>query len=487
MVHTSFICFTFGYGIAIYDHVCHQLSTLMLIDSIVAICLTTCYLLTLLKKISKKNAMLFLSYLVVINVIVSGFIFMANPNFDANISHAVNLIFIVLFVMPFTTSRSHALIVNIVTTAFLFVLAFISDDKFLWNRLTGMIVFLNGIGLTCITFSKLVTHFLKSAIESKLKIEELSLYKQKITRLIVHDLKVPASTILNLSSNSQDRSMREINTQVRKINKQLEDILDIERLEEPNMTLDIENIAIDKLVTQAIKSTTALAIKKSIAIVTTFDVYGFLKCDVNLIERTLVNLLSNAIKYSPSNEQIHLSIHADADLCHIIVKDNGPGIPQEQLSKIFDKFYRIKTDKSTSYNSNGLGLSFCKLAVEAHNGHINAASEGIKGNGSKFKISLSNFTITNLKTEYTKKYIHTIHFSKQEELDIANVCNKLLDIPIYKVSDIIQLTQSLSNSSRPNIAQWYDKFTDAVYTGNQNCFNELIEPFMVKEYEPILL
>jgi signal transduction histidine kinase len=409
---------------------------------------------------------------------------MDKPNFEANISYGLNVIFILLFVAPFTISISHAVLFNLISLLYIPVLAIVSGEDFLWSRWPTNLLFLNGIGIVCIIFSKLITHFLKTAIESKLKIEELSHYKQKITRLIIHDLKVPTSAILNLSNDQENRSMREINSQAYKINKQLEDVLDVERLEEPNVILDLQEITIDKLVEQAIHATEMLALKKNIILNTVFNVNGSLKCDSNLIERTLINLLTNAIKYSPANERITLTVQSEKENCNISIEDNGIGIPTEQLTKIFNNFYRVNTKKSTGNSSTGLGLAFCKLAVEAHKGSIIALSGKEYGIGSKFEITLPHFKTTNSKETSKKEYTHPITLSEQEKIQLVEICNQLVDIPIYKASEIMQLTKQLNAAKSKNIIQWHERFIEAVYSGKQESLNELIEPFLINK--PVL-
>jgi signal transduction histidine kinase len=109
--------------------------------------------------------------------------------------------------------------------------------------------------------------------------------------------------------------------------------------------------------------------------------------DSNLIRRVLINLVSNAIKYTPSKGHVSLTTTLTKETLHFAVSDDGPGISQADQAHIFDKFSRI------DYSANapagvGLGLAFCKLAVEAHQGTIAVESENISGKGSTFHVTI---------------------------------------------------------------------------------------------------
>jgi signal transduction histidine kinase len=110
--------------------------------------------------------------------------------------------------------------------------------------------------------------------------------------------------------------------------------------------------------------------------------------DARLIRRVVMNLLSNALKYAPAPGRITLSAQAEpkAGVVQLSVADTGPGIPDEFQDKIFDKFAVVEVRRAAEKRSIGLGLAFCKLAVEAHGGRIWVESE--PGRGSTFLFTL---------------------------------------------------------------------------------------------------
>src|SRR5262249_32027961 len=102
-------------------------------------------------------------------------------------------------------------------------------------------------------------------------------------------------------------------------------------------------------------------------------------CDPNLIRRTLVNLVGNALKFAPARSPVQLALSADQERAHVRVVDQGPGIPSEYRTRIFEKFGQLEARRQKRQYGTGLGLAFCKLAVEAHGGSIGVESEVGKG------------------------------------------------------------------------------------------------------------
>jgi signal transduction histidine kinase len=123
-----------------------------------------------------------------------------------------------------------------------------------------------------------------------------------------------------------------------------------------------------------------------------------IEADTDLITRVLINLVGNAIKFTPSDGEIVIDVGRYQDDQHgpgdawvlFAVSDNGPGVPAEDQERIFSKFGQVESHKSQRAISTGLGLTFCKLAVEAHGGRIWV--ESAPGEGSSFRFVLPPHT-----------------------------------------------------------------------------------------------
>ena len=106
--------------------------------------------------------------------------------------------------------------------------------------------------------------------------------------------------------------------------------------------------------------------------------------DAELIHRVLVNLVTNAVKFTHAGGEVKISVTREASAVRVAVADDGAGIPPEHHGKIFDKFSQVEGENKKL--GAGLGLTFCKLAVEAHGGRIGVESE--VGKGSTFWFTL---------------------------------------------------------------------------------------------------
>jgi signal transduction histidine kinase len=462
-----------GYFLGMLNYFSLGYNKLAIQDLFVIIIFIISYLLFLTKKISFQTAMKVIAILVVSDLLYPGIILFSHAptsNFyDGNIA----IYIILVFIIAVTTDKKFTILIIISTILLLTINSVLFNNQSFFKALPGMILFIGGTGTSGIIFDDLINKLLKQANESKNKIQELSDWKQDIIRNVIHDLKVPVSSILNLSSKRENSSENRIYSQALNINKQLEKILDIERLEEPNLELKKELISVHKLLEQAIIAIKTLALEKNISISPQFNTNGEILCDNDLMERLIVNVLSNAIKYSPSNCQIQIFVDRNDSNCQISVKDSGVGISEEHLQHVFEKFYSVTNEKSKNSFSTGLGLAFCKLVADVHKGSIHVKSK--IGEGTIVEIIIPEFIADNISHDNTIIAPKVLSFTKEEKEFLCQICKQIKDIPIYRASEIIMVTKHLGKDTRKNIQNWYERFTDAVYSGNEKVFEELIQ------------
>jgi signal transduction histidine kinase len=155
-------------------------------------------------------------------------------------------------------------------------------------------------------------------------------------------------------------------------------LLDISRLESGQPIADQNAIDPLALLREALHDVQQAADRRSQKIeAKTPAALPLIWVDVDMIHRVLINLLENASKYSPNETVIRLSAEVEGTFVKISVKDQGPGIAPVDQQRIFDKFTRI--GEKTQPSGLGIGLAFCKLAVEGHGGEIRVQSELKKG------------------------------------------------------------------------------------------------------------
>jgi signal transduction histidine kinase len=165
----------------------------------------------------------------------------------------------------------------------------------------------------------------------------------------------------------------------------INDLLGISKMESGALQLERQEIRVTDMIDAAVKQVATLANAKNLTLAIGLEPrLPRLVADEAKLLRTLVNLLSNAIKFSPAGGTVTVAVRPDNDpsLLLFSVTDTGEGIPSEAFGRIFEKFGQVESRQAGRFMSTGLGLTFCKLAVEAHGGHIGV--ESAPGQGSTF-------------------------------------------------------------------------------------------------------
>lgn len=171
----------------------------------------------------------------------------------------------------------------------------------------------------------------------------------------------------------------------RQVQRMVASLLDVQRLEEGSRFLNRTGIELNTVARSAAKQIQPAADDKQVRLrVSLADDLPTMYVDADMVERVIINLLDNAIKYTPERGIVTLTSGLTGDEVFVRVKDTGPGIPHEAQSRIFDKFSRVQ--QRNMPRGVGLGLAFCRLAVDAHGGRIWVKSE--EKNGSTFTFTL---------------------------------------------------------------------------------------------------
>jgi two-component system, sensor histidine kinase and response regulator len=226
------------------------------------------------------------------------------------------------------------------------------------------------------------------------RLEELERLRQSLTQMIVHDMRGPLTGIsgyLELMEQRTDGSdaarkiLRSAGTCTDRLTRMANDLLDVSRLEEGKMPLRVRRSRLDviaaeagALLGQAAGDGRFTLVAKSPNIT--------VACDVDLIRRVIANLVGNALRFSPQDKAVEVSIGFGDGHARVEVSDQGPGIAPKYQQRVFEKFVQLEARREGEVHSSGLGLTFCKLVVEAHHGRIGLCSE--VGRGSMFWFEL---------------------------------------------------------------------------------------------------
>jgi len=231
--------------------------------------------------------------------------------------------------------------------------------------------------------------------------------RKDLSNMIVHDLKSPLTAtlgsidfVLHLAKETLTPEQKKLLSVGSKSGKELlrliQNLLDLSKMEEGKLVLQPETFSIVELTGNCLDDLETQIARENKGI--SVDVQKDLPpawADRDLVHRVLANLLSNALKHTPAQTNIGVFLRRTPDnrRLEVVVKDNGLGIPLEHQKMIFDKFSQAEIRKQKHRVGSGLGLTFCKLAVEAHGGVIQVKST--PGQGSEFSFTLPTEKNTN--------------------------------------------------------------------------------------------
>jgi signal transduction histidine kinase len=242
------------------------------------------------------------------------------------------------------------------------------------------------------------THLFEQLEVNYQRLQELEKSRDDLTHMIIHDLRTPLNSVMmGMQALEEVGDLNEAQQEMlgitmkggRNLVEIINDLLDISKMEGGALQLERREIEPAALIKAALEQVAALATAKNLTLTTELEP-GFppVMADEAKLLRILVNLLSNALKFTPSGGTVTIAVRTDNAGPSLLfsVTDTGEGIPSEAFGRIFEKFGQVESRQGGRAMSTGLGLTFCKLAVEAHGGHIGV--ESVPGQGSTFRFTI---------------------------------------------------------------------------------------------------
>jgi signal transduction histidine kinase len=309
---------------------------------------------------------------------------------------------IIAFILSFIISRVQPvkglmitilLIVGILLTSYL---AFVTLGW--WIKLSHLVLSIFVVYYIWVPFRAIEEYQRRYAIQEESKLlKQVDNLKQNFISLMSHDLKTPVAKISGIAdilkmkfnnTSEQTELIDNIANSTKELNNFINSILDLTKIESQNLTLRRESRDINKIIEGIVEKLEFEAGNKQMSLETDLSPLYPIQVDPVLMNRVISNLIENGIKYAGKGKTIWIKTWDDPESVYIEIRDNGVGIGPEDLSHIFDKFYRVKNDSTHVIKGSGLGLYLVKYFIELHNGVITASS-GL-GEGTSFIIKLKN-------------------------------------------------------------------------------------------------
>ena len=206
---------------------------------------------------------------------------------------------------------------------------------------------------------------------------------------VSHELRTPMTSIRGfiegildgtIPPERQSYYLAIVRDETNRLNRLVNDLLDLARMESGEVTLNLKPAEINELVRRCVIKLETLLVKKNITVEADFEEEDmFATADADAIERVLYNLVHNAIKFAPEDGKIKITTKKQKDKITVSVEDNGPGIENSELDMIWDRFYKSDKSRSRDKTGTGLGLAIVKNIINEHNQQIWVESESGKG------------------------------------------------------------------------------------------------------------
>lgn len=208
--------------------------------------------------------------------------------------------------------------------------------------------------------------------------------RRELTANVSHELRTPLTSIKGFAETLLEGAMADevmcrrfltiIDNEATRLMTLVDDLMALSRLESKVVTMELAPVQLDKLIAEALSRMRPQAERRRILLRIAGAVPEAVEADWDRILQVLTNLLDNAIKFTPEGGTVEVSVRDTGGEAVVAVTDSGRGIPEEDLPRVFDRFYRVERSRTREAGGTGLGLAIAKHIVEAHGGRISVQS-----------------------------------------------------------------------------------------------------------------
>jgi signal transduction histidine kinase len=237
-----------------------------------------------------------------------------------------------------------------------------------------------------IAFNEMASQLEKTANER----EELENLRRDLIAWTSHDLRTPLTSIRVMiealhdgvvtDEETRQRYYKTIRADIVALNALINDLFELAQLEAGGPPLQLENHSLRDLISDTLETFRPLAEKRQVALEGEVgDNLDPVWMNASKVGRVLSNLISNALQYTPEGGKVHVQAARNGEAVEVVVKDSGPGFAEQDISRIFEKFYRGEQARSRTTGGAGLGLAIARGIIDAHGGKMWAENEDDSG------------------------------------------------------------------------------------------------------------
>ncbi|HAS40286.1 MAG TPA: hypothetical protein DCS93_07395 [Microscillaceae bacterium] len=319
---------------------------------------------------------------------------------------------------------------------------------------------------------------------AKTELEKLQRSKARLTAMVAHDLRNPLNVVVGYSN--PDSSIRidgdtkkHIYKASQRINSLIDDMLDVQKYAESDLPIDKKQDQLFQTAQNAINELSIFAEQKGLNLQNNISPQWESLYDGKYIRRVFENLLTNAIKFTPNGGKILFEAKENPQNDNLVVSvtDTGEGIPTDKFKEIFEPFNQLDARNFANTSSTGLGLAFCKMAIEAHQSQIQVAST--LGVGTRFFFELPKILVAEHLTSDSSTGApdqpSALVFSEEDKQFLASYVAALKKYELYEISDLEKVLAQIEVTDRPHLETWKNRLKSAIDNYNETEYHRLIE------------
>ncbi len=233
-----------------------------------------------------------------------------------------------------------------------------------------------------LSLNRELNNVMRQLHQKNAQLERLNREKNQFLGMAAHDLRKPIGLIISYSEflmeeaadrldGEQQGFLNTIHSSCSFMKRLVDDFLDVSAIEAGKFDLDLQPVNIDDILAESLKLNHLQAVKKGIELQVGSENRGpLMTMDASKIEQVITNLVSNAIEHTGPGTKVSIGLACDRHAMTFSVRDRGPGIPPEEMNKLFKPFEKTSVKKTAGEKSTGLGMLITRKIIEAHGGEI---------------------------------------------------------------------------------------------------------------------